>query len=411
MIIINTSIATEVADRVEIKIESVASASYFQCRKWEHALKDAEQVIKIRPDWPKGYFRKGETLIKLGRISEALDNYYIVQQKNPKISQIPLRIAKALVLKENEYMGLTIHTLVPGQDICISRKKSIKINPIQNKIFEFAVEMKNLIYVIVDNQSKKCVVIDAFIKNKQLELVGAIVTHYHFDHVGGIPPPPYDNLSIKISGLFNLLKRCPKVKAYIHPNDIPFVLKGNPGMIESMPIDTSDYYLNNYCLNNNDNVINYNIINYNINNDYSDKSDNSDDEDNNINININNSSSHLLNLLSLPHLSSHLPSHLSSHLQSHLQSSFLHMPGHTQGSQSILINESRLFTGDTLMCGCVGRLDLPGGNLKEMKITLKDRLGDLNDNIVIYPGHNYGGDWTTIGIEREKGIIGNIKRR
>lgn len=253
----------------------------------------------------------------------------------------------------------------------------------------------------------------------------------------GIPPPPYNNLSIKVSGLFNLLKRCPKVKAYIHPQDIPFVLKGNPGMMEVMPIDTSDYYLTNYYLSDNNNSNNNNVDNGKNEQANKDKEDDGDNKDDNGNDNKN--LFHFPNLsqlsLHLSHLSSNISSHFSSHLSSpqedHINScriiptsdnfilplgtlttlKFLHMPGHTQGSQSILVNECRLFTGDTLMCGCIGRLDLPGGDLAEMKITLKDRLGNLSDDIVIYPGHNYGGDWTTIGIEREKGVIGNIKRK
>ncbi|CAG8751616.1 558_t:CDS:2, partial [Dentiscutata heterogama] len=116
---------------------------------------------------------------------------------NPRNTQIPLRIEKALILKDNKSMGLTIHSLVPGRDICIS-KNSIA-NKIQNKIFDFAVKMKNLIYVIVDNDTKECIVVDAcwdvdgiikFIKDRHLKLVGAIVTHHHFDHVGGIMHKP-----------------------------------------------------------------------------------------------------------------------------------------------------------------------------------------------------------------------------
>lgn len=34
--------------------------------------------------------------------------------------------------------------------------------------------------------------------------VGAIVTHYHFDHVGGTPPPPFDSLGIKVPGVREL---------------------------------------------------------------------------------------------------------------------------------------------------------------------------------------------------------------
>lgn len=33
------------------------------------------------------------------------------------------------------------------------------------------------------------------------EQVGAVVTHYHFDHTGGTPPPPFDALGIKVPGV------------------------------------------------------------------------------------------------------------------------------------------------------------------------------------------------------------------
>ncbi|RIB10723.1 beta-lactamase-like protein [Gigaspora rosea] len=332
--------------------------------------------------------------MQLEKYEEALDCYRVAQQKNPRNTQIPLQIEKALILKDNKSMGLTIFSLVPGRDICIS-KNSIT-NKIQSKIFDFAVKMKNLIYIIVDNETKECIVVDAcwdvdgiikFIKDRHLKLVGAIVTHHHFDHVGGKPPPPFNQLPIKVSGLCDLLKRFPNLKAYIHPLDIPYVLKSNPELsVLFTPIPLSKLPIRNrqshFC---NTNIISL-IINFTL-----------------------NSSSALSNtnvsrIIPTPHNFT-----LSLGNFTHLK--FLHTPGHTEGSQSILVNDTRLFTGDTLMCGCTGRLDLPGGNLKQMKKTLRKRLGELDDKIVVYPGHDYGGDWTTIGIEKKKGVIGKIKRK
>lgn len=54
--------------------------------------------------------------------------------------------------------GFQVLQLIPGRDICIER--SIK-NPIQNRIYEFAQIMRNIIYVIVDNDTKHCIVVDA----------------------------------------------------------------------------------------------------------------------------------------------------------------------------------------------------------------------------------------------------------
>lgn len=34
-------------------IFSNRSASYYQCNKWVEAIKDADQVIRIKPEWPK----------------------------------------------------------------------------------------------------------------------------------------------------------------------------------------------------------------------------------------------------------------------------------------------------------------------------------------------------------------------
>lgn len=38
----------------------------------EEALKDADQVVRLRPDWPKGYFRQAAAFRALGRHEEAL---------------------------------------------------------------------------------------------------------------------------------------------------------------------------------------------------------------------------------------------------------------------------------------------------------------------------------------------------
>lgn len=71
-------------------------------------------------------------------------------------------------------------------------------------------------------------------------------------------------------------------------------------------------------------------------------------------------------------------------------------PGHSPGGVCFLVGH-RLFTGDTLFKGGVGRVDLPGGDLD----VLRDSLGvlaRLDPNTVVYPGH---GDQTTIAEELE----------
>jgi len=66
---------------------------------------------------------------------------------------------------------------------------------------------------------------------------------------------------------------------------------------------------------------------------------------------------------------------------------FIHTPGHTPGSQCFLI-ENRLVAGDTLFINSCGRIDLPGSSPEDMYYSLR-KLGELADNTVLYPGHNY----------------------
>lgn len=41
----------------------------------------------------------------------------------------------------------------------------------------------------------------ARVEAEHMKLVGAIATHYHFDHTGGVPPPPFDSLGIRLAGV------------------------------------------------------------------------------------------------------------------------------------------------------------------------------------------------------------------
>lgn len=71
-------------------------------------------------------------------------------------------------------------------------------------------------------------------------------------------------------------------------------------------------------------------------------------------------------------------------------------PGHSPGGLSFKVG-NHLFTGDTLMAGRIGRVDLPGSSPQQMAMSLHVTLLGLPDNTVVYPGH---GPNTTIGTER-----------
>jgi len=67
----------------------------------------------------------------------------------------------------------------------------------------------------------------------------------------------------------------------------------------------------------------------------------------------------------------------------------IHTPGHTPDSICLLIDK-KLITGDTLFVGECGRTDLPEGSSVDMYNSLFNKLMKLDDDIEVYPGHDYG---------------------
>jgi hydroxyacylglutathione hydrolase len=79
----------------------------------------------------------------------------------------------------------------------------------------------------------------------------------------------------------------------------------------------------------------------------------------------------------------------------------IHTPGHTPDSICLLVDNQKLLTGDTLFVGECGRIDMPGGNSKSMYNSLFNKILKLNDDVEVYPGHDYGSKpSSTIGKER-----------
>ncbi|MDA7959719.1 MAG: MBL fold metallo-hydrolase [Nitrosopumilus sp.] len=77
----------------------------------------------------------------------------------------------------------------------------------------------------------------------------------------------------------------------------------------------------------------------------------------------------------------------------------MHTPGHSPDSMCLL-GDGLILSGDTLFVGSCGRVDLPGGSARELYKSLQ-RLRQLEDSLVLYPGHDYGVTPTsTIGAEK-----------
>ena len=78
----------------------------------------------------------------------------------------------------------------------------------------------------------------------------------------------------------------------------------------------------------------------------------------------------------------------------------LHVPGHTVGQLAYLVNDERVFTGDTLFRESVGGTRAPGhGTFEELRHSIMEVLMRLRRDMQVHPGHT---DATTIGEEWER---------
>ncbi|PYP84618.1 MAG: MBL fold metallo-hydrolase [Blastocatellia bacterium AA13] len=205
----------------------------------------------------------------------------------------------------------------------------------------FASQMANFIYLIGDTETRKCVVVDPawdiqgildYVRNDDMKLIGALVTHYHPDHVGGTI------FGYSIKGLTDLLASA-SVKCHVNEEEA-----------EGLKIVTG--------LSNSDMV-----------------------------------------------------KHRGGDIipVGAVSITALHTPGHTPGSQCFLVN-STLVSGDTLFIGGCGRVDLPGGDSRQMYYSLTQVLGNLPDEVALFPGHNYGSRMSsTMGDEKRENRFMRMK--
>jgi glyoxylase-like metal-dependent hydrolase (beta-lactamase superfamily II) len=104
-------------------------------------------------------------------------------------------------------MGLYLRQLLAGRDFA--------------KSDSFASRMANFVYLIGDDQQRVCMVVDPawdvrgivdFVDREEMKLAGALVTHYHPDHVGG------EIFGHNIAGLKELLTIRP-VKVHVNETE------------------------------------------------------------------------------------------------------------------------------------------------------------------------------------------------
>jgi len=81
-----------------------------------------------------------------------------------------------------------------------------------------------------------------------------------------------------------------------------------------------------------------------------------------------------------------------------LKFTIVHCPGHTPGHVVLFEPaEMKVFVGDCLFAGSIGRTDLPGGSSEQLMDSLFNKILPLGDEVEVLSGH---GPNTTIGYER-----------
>jgi hydroxyacylglutathione hydrolase len=81
-----------------------------------------------------------------------------------------------------------------------------------------------------------------------------------------------------------------------------------------------------------------------------------------------------------------------------LRFKILHCPGHTPGHVIFAEDDhKKVFVGDCLFKGSIGRTDLPGGSHEQLLDSINNHILTLGDDFTVYSGH---GDETTIGVEK-----------
>ncbi|MFQ5672615.1 MAG: MBL fold metallo-hydrolase [Nitrospinales bacterium] len=182
-------------------------------------------------------------------------------------------------------------------------------------------QMANFIYLLGDRVTRECLVVDPawdidgilrVVEEDGMKLTGALVTHYHPDHVGG------SIFGMMIDGLSALMEKHP-VPVYVNKHEAD-------GLRQVTGISESD----------------------------------------------------------IKRLDSEDKVQVGA-----VEVTCLHTPGHTPGSQCFRVRDC-LVAGDTLFLQGCGRVDLPGGDSEELFHTLTRRLAKIQDEVVLFPGHNYG---------------------
>lgn len=93
------------------------AAAFLNLVKLTKALADAEMTISLRPNWEKGYFRKGCILEAMERYDEALDAFQVALQYNPQSTEVSKKIKKISQLAKDKKRAEEIEKMRSNVDV------------------------------------------------------------------------------------------------------------------------------------------------------------------------------------------------------------------------------------------------------------------------------------------------------
>ena len=120
---------------------------------------------------------------------------------------------------------LLFHQMLVGRDVANPAKASTAA---ARQVFNFGLQMKNLVYIVGDALTGECVVVDAAYDPEGIlaaaksvgctNVSGFVATHYHYDHIGsvhGSSVQPRSQIS-ELPGMRYFLTELQGVRGYIH---------------------------------------------------------------------------------------------------------------------------------------------------------------------------------------------------
>ncbi|KAK1287870.1 hypothetical protein QJS10_CPB19g00888 [Acorus calamus] len=122
------------------------SAAFLHLVKLNKALADAETTITLRPDWEKGYFRKGCILEAMEQYDDALAAFQLALQHSPQSTEVPRKIKRLEQLAKDKKRIQEIENIRSSVDVknCLDSLKPelLKINDEdREEIFSFIVDV------------------------------------------------------------------------------------------------------------------------------------------------------------------------------------------------------------------------------------------------------------------------------